>query len=158
MTLVNINYKARILDDVDKLSYNAWKPRQCIIKCTNFTLVIFPTGNCRLMGCKAPITSEYLTDPFNIKIERIQSITVVGKINESVNLYKLSMKLQNRCMFEPELFPALRMLDYNPYCVNVFSTGKIMIIGIKNLDYEKIVIRILKRIQNLVKSYKCLLN
>ena len=157
MTLVNINYKARILDNVDDLPFNAWKPRQCIIKCPTYTLVIFPTGNCRLMGCKTPINSEYLNEPFNIRIDRIQSITVVGKINETINLYKLSLKLQNRCMFEPELFPALRMLDYNPYCVNVFSTGKIMIIGIKKLDYEKIVIRILKRIQNLVKCYKCIL-
>ena len=157
MTLVNINYKAIILDNTDTLIFNEWKPRQCVIKCPNYTLVIFPTGNCRVMGCKVPINSEYLTDPFNIKIERIQSITVVGKINESINLHKLSLKLQNRCMFEPEIFPALRILDYNPYCVNVFSTGKIMIIGIKKLDYDKIVLRILKRIQNLVNSYKCIL-
>ena len=43
------------------------------------------------------------------------------------------------CTYEPELFPALRLTEFNPLCVNVFHMGKIVILGIKTLDYEHVV-------------------
>lgn len=40
-----------------------------------------------------------------------------------------------KCSYEPELFPALRMTEFNPMCVNVFSSGKIVIMGLKTISY-----------------------
>ena len=42
-------------------------------------------------------------------------------------------------MFEPELFPALRILTYNPICVNVFATGKVVLLGLRSMDYDNFV-------------------
>ena len=149
MSLVNINYKARVLENVDKLPFNKWKPRQFVKKCPDFSIIIFPTGKCRIMGCKKPIECFNIERPFKIKVETIQSLTIVDYLNESVNLYKLSCKIGIDAMFEPEIFPALRVLKYNPLCVNVFSSGKVMIFGIKSLKYESIT----NEIKNYIKQY-----
>ena len=150
MTLVNINYKCKMLETIENLVFNPWKPRQHIYKCSEYTIIVFPTGNCRIMGCKSPLQSKIIYEPYKILIERIQSITVVGNINQSINLYKLSQILNHKCMFEPEIFPALRIYNYNPLCVNVFSSGKILIFGIKSLNYSKLVGDILSDISKMV--------
>ena len=36
--------------------------------------------------------------------------------------------------YEPELFPAVLIRKYKPLSVNVFSTGKIMICGVRDMD------------------------
>ena len=64
------------------------------------------------------------------------------------NLYKLAKV--TKCWFEPELFPALRLTKYDPVCVNVFSTGKIVILGLKNLYYQGYVDNIISDLYNLV--------
>ena len=133
--LVNINYKARVQQDITHLPFNTTKPRQYVCKLPQYTIVIFPNRQCRIMGCKSPIKS--ISTPFNIIIQRIQSCTVVINLKQSLNLYKLSLKLN--CIFEPELFPALRWLKYNPMCVNIFATGKVVVLGIKHLQYESII-------------------
>jgi TATA-box binding protein (TBP) (component of TFIID and TFIIIB) len=53
-------------------------------------------------------------------------------------------------MFEPELFSALRYLKYNPLCVNIFSSGKIVMLGLKTLDYKHLVDDILIDISKLM--------
>ena len=52
-------------------------------------------------------------------------------------------------MFEPELFPALRYNKYNPLCVNIFSSGKIVILGLKNLNFKSMVNAIVEDIKTL---------
>ena len=95
---------------------------------------MFPNGKCRIMGCKKPIIEKYL--PFSIKIEKIQSITVCMNLNQNINLNDMAQNVP--CTYEPELFPALRLTEFNPLCVNVFHSGKIIILGIKSLDYEEL--------------------
>ena len=130
--LVNINYKGKIIDgDISQLKFNSWKPRQHVCKLKDYTILIFETGNCRIMGCKRPIS--FINKPFKINIERLQSCTVTFNLGFTVNLYKLSLKLH--CMFEPEIFPAVRWLKYNPMCVNIFSSGKVVVLGIKKINY-----------------------
>ena len=78
----------------------------------------------------------------------MQSMSVVINLRLGINLYKLS-KLIN-CWFEPELFPALRLNKYDPICVNVFSTGKIVILGLKNINYKVYVDNIISDLYHLI--------
>lgn len=62
------------------------------------------------------------------------SETVVFQLDSlhlPINLYKFSheYKKDNRILFEPELFPSLSLHYWKPLHVNVFSTGKVIILG-----------------------------
>lgn len=140
--LSNINYRGQILDSIKHLKFT-YKPAQCVQKYKDYTLVIFRSGQCRIMGCKKPLT----TVPYNIDSIQIQSITVTVNLGKKLNLYTLAAKLNNQCVYEPELFCALRFTKYNPMCVNIFSSGKVVILGLKTLDYNCIVNDICKNIE-----------
>ena len=134
MKLVNIIYKGQVVEDVRHLPFRAHSPRMYVVKHNDFKIIIFPNRKCRLMGCKKPITTlDNL--PYQITINKIQTITVTFDMNKSIDLYDLANN--TNCRYEPELFPALRLLDYNPLCVNVFASGKVVILGIKHLNYNK---------------------
>jgi TATA-box binding protein (TBP) (component of TFIID and TFIIIB) len=105
-------------------------------------MIIFENGKCRIMGCKEPL--DIPNFPYPVLNIKIVSITVTGNIHKTINLHKLSKK--TKCTYEPELFPALRLLNYNPLCVNVFSTGKVVILGLKTLEYQSLVKTILLNI------------
>ena len=145
--IVNINYSGELLESTSQFLFSVWKPKQFVQKCDGYTIVIFKTGKCRIMGCKTRLLQSTL--PFKINNIKIQSITVTKDLGKSVNLYKMAIKLGSEAMYEPELFPALRLLKFNPLCVNIFSSGKIVILGIKIIDYKDIVSKIMKTILNI---------
>ena len=133
MMIVNINYKASTSrEEVKNLDFGCNKPQHFIHKGQGFKMLIFRTGKCRVMGCKKPITE---TLPYGIKIECIQSVTLSFEIGLKIDLLKLATTMGKDCIYEPEIFPALRYRKYNPLCVNIFATGKIVILGFKTLDY-----------------------
>lgn len=134
--IANINYKGNLRDDdLKNLEIPTCKPpHQKVIQLEKCKLLVFPSGKCRLMGLRKPPTNL----PFEILNLSIQSITVVYDIGQDINLLTLASQLpKGQCMYEPELFPALRMTKYKPICVNVFSSGKIIIMGLKELAYQK---------------------
>ena len=137
----NINYKGDTKVEKD-FEFIMKKPRQCVKKCKDYSIIIFQSGKCRIMGCKKPLIESTL--PFKITNIRLQSITVTANLNRTVNLYRLAERMKS--MFEPELFPALRCLDFNPLCVNVFASGKVVILGIRTFDYKENVNNILLNI------------
>ena len=149
----NINYKGMVSsEDMKKFSFPPFlePPRQKIIKLSNLTLLIFPSGKCRLMGLCKPLT-DISSLPVKVTDLKIQSITVVFDLGYELNLLRLSRQLSPRtCMFEPELFPALRLTHFNPLCVNVFASGKIVVLGLKQLSYHNI----LKDIRQVLEVYK----
>lgn len=145
--LVNINYKGKISNDVTrKMKFPIGKPSQIVDKTGKYTIVIFKSGNCRIMGCKEPIDINELQ--YDIKDIQLQSLTIVMNLGIIINLYKLSKMI--KCWYEPELFPALRITMYDPLCVNVFSTGKIVILGLKNLNYHGHVNNIISYLHNVI--------
>mgnify|MGYP006049610737 FL=1 len=145
----NINYKGFVDPNLIKnVEFSNRKPCQFIDRSGIYTLIFFKSGKCRIMGCKSPINVKLLQYPIlNIQI---QSVTVSTDLGFNVNLYVLSNKLKHDGMFEPELFPALRYNKYNPLCVNIFSSGKIIILGLKSLNFNLIVKTIMEDIHNLV--------
>ena len=128
--LSNINYKGFTTAPLDGLVFRN-RPTQCVLRYQEYTIILFPSGKCRIMGCKQPINPSSL--PLNITIQSIQSITVTCDFGEPINLNLLARNSPS--MYEPEIFPALRLTYYDPLCVNVFHTGKIVITGLKDLNY-----------------------
>jgi TATA-box binding protein (TBP) (component of TFIID and TFIIIB) len=128
------------------------RPKQLTIKYDKVTLILFPRGAVRVMGntdeCYAYLmlilTLEKFTDV--IPDLQIQTMTVLVTLPiTEVNLYKVHKVLPST--YEFELFPAPRITKYNPLCVNIFSTGKVLICGVK--DFDKIYIIINELIQTL---------
>jgi TATA-box binding protein (TBP) (component of TFIID and TFIIIB) len=124
--------------DLIKFNFTKVKaPYQIVIPIENIgKLVLFPNGKCRLMGLKHPINDK-IHIPFKLFDLQIQSITVTHNVGYQINLLKLARYMPYRDrVYEPELFPALRLTRFNPICVNVFSNGKIVILGLKQFTYQ----------------------
>lgn len=146
MSIVNINYAGRVLEDVSHLPFRNYAPFMYIYNCDDkYKLIVFKSGKCRIMGCKTPLTINKDDLPVQVQITRILSTTVTFKLPSTLNLSKLG----NYCydnnisyMYEPELFPALRLSSFNPLCVNVFGSGKCVILGIKHLCFKKYVTKV----------------
>jgi TATA-box binding protein (TBP) (component of TFIID and TFIIIB) len=128
------------------------KPNQLVIKYNKVTVILFSRGAVRVMGnvdeCYAYLMMIQTCEKFSNEIPdlHIQTMTVLVTLpTVLINLYKLYD--QTPSTYEFELFPSLRITKYNPLCVNVFSTGKVLICGIK--DTNKIYIIINELIQML---------
>lgn len=144
LLLSNINYKGKCL--VKNMKFPLGKPQQVVDRSGKYPIIFFKSGRCRIMGCKQPLKLVDLK--YKIQDLQIQSITVTADIGKFINLYELQHKA--KCMFEPEIFPALRLQKYNPVCVNVFSSGKVVLLGIKTLDYNHYVENIISEIKMLI--------
>mgnify|MGYP003406514703 FL=1 len=145
----NINYKGNVSESVVKtLVFSKGKPQQFVDKKGKYTIIIFRSGKCRIMGCKKPLKKKYLQYPINDIV--LQSSTLTVDLGEKVNLYKVAKVLNRLAMFEPEIFPALRYLKYNPLCVNIFSSGKVVILGVKQIKSHAL-------LSEIVSDIKCVL-
>jgi Transcription factor TFIID (or TATA-binding protein, TBP) len=146
----NINYKGCVShDELAKFNFTKVKPPyQIVIPIDNGgKMLLFPSGKCRLMGLNQPF-SEDIQLPLKIHNVEIQSVTVTCHIGNQINLLKLARQMPHKeRIYEPELFPALRMTKFNPICVNVFSTGKVVILGLKSLSYQNLLDLIVQDLQ-----------
>ena len=61
----------------------------------------------------------------------LQTITLTDKLPYEVNLYNLSSQIASTYDFE--LFPALKVTEFKPMCVNIFASGSIVITGCKDI-------------------------
>ena len=147
--IANINYKGKVDQEVTrKMRFPCRKPAQVVEKTDKYTLVFFQSGSCRIMGCKKPIRPKDLK--YNIQNIQLQSLTVVHNLKTMINLYELSKVI--KCVYEPEIFPGLRISKYDPMCVNLFSSGKTVLVGIKTFYYQSILNEILKELINLINN------
>ena len=92
------------------------------------------------MGCIDAIEASFLAFKYTLKIDNedfpelcSQSYTSRAKLGYHVNLSKLAQC--EKTLYEPELFSAVRMCKYKPLSVNVFSTGSIVVCGLKEPEY-----------------------
>lgn len=164
MKVVNINYRGFIIDSKEYINFQELQtkqpPQMITYKCANgTTLLIFSSGKCRLMGCKTAIKSTQNMFPFPIRLTHIQSVTASLDLGYSINLLNLAKYLGvKKCVFEPEIFPALRLVDgFKPLCVNVFASGKVIVLGLKTIDITKTCMKIkiyLDNSNNHLKLYK----
>jgi TATA-box binding protein (TBP) (component of TFIID and TFIIIB) len=101
-----------------------------LLKTQDYTIVAFKNSKkCRIMGKKIPPNLPM------VKLEHIQTMSASHDLKFCLHLNNLSKELRNRGVkieYEPEIFPALRLLEYDPVCVNMFSSGKITLLGLKS--------------------------
>jgi TATA-box binding protein (TBP) (component of TFIID and TFIIIB) len=90
------------------------------------------------MGCKDPLDATFLALKYTTQIDsddfpqiQSQSYTSRLKLGYKVNLMKLATQYHKETFYEPELFCAVRMCKYKPLSVNVFSSGSIVVCGLK---------------------------
>ena len=147
-TIVNVNYRGRINTTLDfdniKIGKVSKHPNQLLIKDPQCTLLFFRNGKFRIMGFKSDddieamcVFSKYFKDFIPEELV-LQSMTVKAKFQNGVNLHKLSELVP--CVFELELFPTLTITKYKPVKVNVFSTGSIIICGIKDFSFSNTIL------------------
>ena len=143
--MYRFSYKAQVPDDA---IHYVWRPRMHKIKRNFITVLLFDSGRARAMGkaTKKRIRRNF----YDLQITHLksQSKTFVLKLKTCIHLPKLAdilLKQGDRYIYEAELFPALKLLEFEPVCVNVFHTGKVIIMGnIKNI--EELVERLLSRL------------
>ena len=148
----NINYMGELLSSSSSpIPFRRDTPQMFVKRCgDHFTLVLFKSGKCRLMGCKRPIPSRVInivSPKLIINIIRMQSASASFNVNHQLHLGKLGDYCYDNSieyLFEPELFPALRLTAFNPLCINVFASGKCTILGLRHLCFQKIISRVTK--------------
>jgi TATA-box binding protein (TBP) (component of TFIID and TFIIIB) len=131
------------------------KPSQLVIKDEKGTIIFFRNGKMRIMGCIDELDATFLAykytmmldDDYNFQPVYLQSMTVRVTFNGNVriNLVKFARESSSLPLqFEPELFPAVLLKKYKPISVNVFSSGKIIMCGVRDLEQVDVIIRDIK--------------
>jgi len=140
----NINYRGHVsAKDLAQIDFNHLNcrppPRQKVIPLSRGKLIVFSSGKCRIMGLREPINpnDEQLL-PYQINDLQIQSVTGVFNLGSTVNLIRLARNVSSSSSssswsYEPEIFPAVRLTKFNPICVNVFGSGKVVVMGMKSI-------------------------
>jgi TATA-box binding protein (TBP) (component of TFIID and TFIIIB) len=146
--VVNANYRATLSKSIDLIQLSTIipnskicnKPFQLIVKDKEGIVLFFNNGKLRTMGCIDELEATFLTYKYTTLIDQeeyptifFQSMTVKVTLNNAINLDILK-NLIPESQYEPELFPAVLVRQFKPISVNIFSTGKIMICGIKELE------------------------
>ena len=138
--ITNINYRGQLAPgEIGKIDFpkSMRAPVQHVIRLRFGKMIVFRSGKFRLMGVKSRkiMLNNLLKLPLLPESIEVQSATATGELGRALDLRLLASNLTSRrCQFEPELFPAARLLDFNPLCVNVFSSGKIIMMGVRDLD------------------------
>ena len=125
------------------------KPFQLVIKDLHGTLILFSNGKFRIMGCIGELDALFLACSYienlpDLPTMTLQSYTAKCILGFRVNLEKMSADIAS--VYEPELFSALRLKAYKPLSVNLFTTGKVMICGLKDVEETHSIVAHLKEI------------
>ena len=89
------------------------------------------------------------TTTIDLQILSCMSGSMTYQMKHGVNLINLAQFLRQtevKFTFEPEIFPALRLTKFNPLCVNIFSSGKCVILGLTSKNRAKPIIREIKQL------------
>jgi TATA-box binding protein (TBP) (component of TFIID and TFIIIB) len=148
--ITNVNYRGSLDERINlremKLCFPNSKlcfhPFQLIIKDEKCTILFFTSGKFRVMGYKSDdvwdassVVYKYTStiDKEYFPLLELQSMTVKAKFDKPLDLHKLSTLIKSN--LELELFPVLTITKYKPVTVNVFTTGAIVMCGIKNVEF-----------------------
>jgi hypothetical protein len=117
--------------------YYCHKPKMVKYHCRGVTLLIFTSFKFRLMGggwSHEQILQEFLQQlPFKINVLnlRLSTMTLVHDLKQTINLHKLCPPYFS---YEPELFPAAKLIHSGRENVNVFHSGKVVVTGMKDIN------------------------
>ena len=111
-------------------------------------VLLFKSGAFRIMGNLDDMTANMilceLLNEFCWQIPEIhlQTITLVSHNDININLNKLSNLIHpsHKRVYEPELFHALQIFLFSPIHVNIFSSGSIVLLGVKDIDKAQCIV------------------
>ncbi len=116
------------------------KPHQLVVKDPKGTVIFFQSGKFRVMGCIDELEATFLAYKYTSLINddefppiTLQSYTATCHLGFKVILENMAAT-SNAFLYEPELFTALRILEFNPASVHVFNTGKIVVCGLRDVE------------------------
>src|SRR5271156_5851769 len=145
--VVNANYRGQMKGPLNLQTIQLpnsklhQKPQQLVVKDSQGTVIFFNSGKFRVMGGVDELEATFLALKYTLQIDdehfpeiQSQSYTSRVKLGYQVNLKKLVDQHQQQILYEPELFCAVRMMKYKPLSVNVFSTGAVVVCGIREPD------------------------
>ena len=170
--VVNIVATSEIGEDIDlkkiaKLDGVKYNPRVfpgAVLRISQpkAAILVFRSGRIVCTGTKriedARIAVEKavkIISDMGIKVEcsgiRIQNVVASADLGSEINLNALAIGFLERIEYEPEQFPGLvYRLDNPRVVILVFSTGKIVIVGCKNIDEVE------RAVENVYKSFSSL--
>lgn len=149
--VTNVNFRLRhnkpidlkklhsTLPNISKLYY---RPSQLAIKDEKGTIICFRNGKMRIMGCVDELEATFLAYKYTLMLDDncdfqpvfTQSMTVRADCFMKMNLSKFAQESKILPLqYEPELFPAVLIQKFKPISVNIFSTGKIIMCGAKDI-------------------------
>ena len=106
----------------------------------NGVVIFFSSGKLRVMGCNDDLDATFLAYKYTTLIPPyknpeilLQSMTVKVLFGHCLNLVQLQI-LITPSILELEIFPALQIQKYKPISVNIFTTGNVILCGVKKMD------------------------
>lgn len=116
------------------------KPHQLVVKDRKGTILFFQSGKFRVMGCVDELDAMFLVYKYSNLINddefppvTLQSYTSTSHLGYRVNLEKMAAT-SDAFGYEPELFSALRIREFNPASVNIFTTGRVIVCGLRDAE------------------------
>lgn len=167
MKIVNRVYKGRLRQFVDlrlislkipKSELHIVKPSQVMVKTeSGASCLIFSKGAIRLMGAANVESIEDAREIIDKEVLHwwthekcpelvVQTMTITHSLPQPINLVKFHKFVKSQ--YEFELFSGLRLTKYPKICANLFSSGKLVLCGIKTEDEAKNVIKDIYSIYN----------
>ena len=148
----------QLLDDFDgsysfTRKYYPQQPHMIKVNSPTWAFLLFPSGKYRLIfktdASNVKFTLDFIirvlldnnnaVAPNNYKLQS-ETFTLSLPFNVNLQLYKEANNTSNSDLqYEPELFPALRLNWYPPVMINLFHTGKVVIMGRKARHYLDII-------------------
>lgn len=131
----------------DNCIYTKTIPMQIILKFPTCTMLLFNSGNLRIMGKASYANASFILSCISFIYSDITtslscvSQTVVFQVPTllcPIPLYTFKNAFPNELavQYEPELFTALSIKYWKPIHVNLFSTGKVVVLGKDALKYK----------------------
>jgi TATA-box binding protein (TBP) (component of TFIID and TFIIIB) len=157
MQVVNVVYRTRLnirnldlkhLSDVIPNSVlRVGRPTQLCVEIDKVKVLLFCGGGIRVMG-KGMMTTDCICNEVlaygnllsvlehfteEVPTLEIQTMTITTQIEnwKKCNFAKYIQQCGLRTSHDFETFSALRITHFNPVCVNLFSSGKLVMCGIK---------------------------
>lgn len=119
------------------------RPSQLVFKDEKGTIVCFSNGKMRIMGCIDELEATFLAYKYSMMIDNdynfqpifSQSMTVAVdcKMRININMLVNEDKIAP-FQYEPELFPAVLVKKFKPISINIFSSGKIIFCGVRDIQ------------------------
>jgi transcription initiation factor TFIID TATA-box-binding protein len=120
---------------------------------------IYPNGKCIINGIKSMQESNELVSAYqsslrdmgySANIIKSQVVNIIATYNHGKRISLFEIAYKHKLWFEPEQFPAVRIrMEDLKITVNIFHTGKCVILGAKS---EEVLTESVSRLQKILES------